>query len=72
MPQDKESKASDDIREPDSRREFLRKLGTTVGGAALTGGGAVGPLFGQSPLPSGYKFYRVLTAGDGGELQRVC
>ena len=66
MPQDKESKASDDIREPDSRREFLRKLGTTVGGAALTGGGAVGPLFGQSPLPSGYKFYRVLTAGDGG------
>lgn len=65
MPQDEESKASDDIREPDSRREFLRKLGTAVGGVALTGGGAVGPLFGQTPLPSGYNFYRVLTAGDG-------
>src|SRR5581483_6614255 len=65
MPHDKESKASDDICEPDSRREFLRKLGSALGGVALTGGGAVGPLFGQTPLPSGYKFYLVLTAGDG-------
>jgi len=65
MPQDKEWKAPDDIRESDSRREFLRKLGTALGGVALTGGGAVSPLFGQTPLPSGYNFYRVMTAGDG-------
>ncbi len=63
MPQDKESQASGDIREPDSRREFLRKLGTALGGVALTGGGAVGPLFGQTPLPSGYNFNIVWTAG---------
>lgn len=65
MPHDEESKAPRDIREADSRREFLRKLGAALGGVALTGGGAVGPLFGQTPLPSGYKFYRVLTANDG-------
>jgi hypothetical protein len=65
MPQDKESKASDDIRQSDSRREFLKKLGTALGGVALTGGGAVSPLFGQSPLPSGYNFHIVLKAGDG-------
>lgn len=65
MPQDKESKAFDDIRESDSRREFLKKLGTALGGVALTGGGAVAPLFGQTPLPSGYNFYLVMKAGDG-------
>jgi hypothetical protein len=65
MPQDRESKASEQIYESDNRREFLKKLGTALGGVALTGGGAVGPLFGQTQLPSGYKFYRVLTANDG-------
>ncbi|MBV8069158.1 MAG: hypothetical protein JO270_04585 [Acidobacteriaceae bacterium] len=65
MRQDEESNVSGDSRESDNRREFLKKLGTALGGVALTGGGAVAPLFGQAtPLPSGYKFYRVLTAND--------
>lgn len=62
MTQDQKSKASDDILKSDSRRDFLKILGTAVGGVALTGGAAP-PLFGQTPLPSGYKFFRVLTAG---------
>jgi hypothetical protein len=40
-----------------SRREFLRGLGTALGGVAI-GGGAVDTAFGQGGIPSGYTFYR--------------
>jgi hypothetical protein len=63
MTQDKESKAFENILKSDSRREFLKQMGVALGGVALTGGGAISPLFGQTPLPSGYNFYRVWTAG---------
>jgi hypothetical protein len=63
MTQDKESKAFENILKSDSRRGFLKQMGVALGGVALTGGGAVSPLFGQTPLPSGYSFYRVWTAG---------
>ena len=62
MSQDKE-KAFENILKSDSRREFLKQMGVALGGVALTGGGAIGPLFGQTPLPSGYNFYRVWTGG---------
>ena len=44
----------------ESRRDFLRGLGVTVGGAAI-GGGGIGTAFGQGAIPSGYTFHRVLT-----------
>jgi hypothetical protein len=62
MIQDKE-RASENILKSDSRREFLKQMGVALGGVALTGGGAIAPLFGQTPLPSGYNFYIVWTAG---------
>ncbi|AXC11915.1 hypothetical protein ACPOL_2599 [Acidisarcina polymorpha] len=46
-----------------SRRNFLRGLGTALGGVAL-GGGAVGAAFGQGGIPSGYTFYRLITVGN--------
>jgi hypothetical protein len=62
MIQDKKPGSSENILESDSRRDFLKILGTALGGVALAGG-AEPPLFGQTPLPSGYRFFRVLTAG---------
>jgi hypothetical protein len=47
----------------DNRRGFLRKFGTALGGVTLIGGGS-NFLLGQTALPSGYKFYRVLTTGE--------
>jgi hypothetical protein len=47
-----------------SRREFLKQVGGALGGLAITGG--LGANAGaQGAIPSGYKFYRVLTANDG-------
>jgi hypothetical protein len=63
MTQDKESRAFENILKSDSRREFLKQMGVALGGVALTGGGGIGPLFGQTPLPSGYNFNIVWTAG---------
>ncbi|MBV9265351.1 MAG: hypothetical protein JO061_04200, partial [Acidobacteriaceae bacterium] len=42
-----------------SRREFAKRIGTALGGVTLLGRNA----FAQ--IPSGYRFYRVLTANDG-------
>jgi hypothetical protein len=45
-----------------NRRQFLGTLGTAIGGVTLIGGGNF--LLGQTAaLPSGYRFYRVLTSG---------
>ena len=44
-----------------TRRDFARRIGTALGGVALLGRGR--NAFGQ--IPSGYTFYRVLTASDG-------
>jgi hypothetical protein len=46
-----------------SRRNFLRGLGTALGGVAI-GGGTAGIAFGQGGIPSGYTFYRFITVGD--------
>jgi hypothetical protein len=46
-----------------SRRNFLRGLGTALGGVAI-GGGTAGVAFGQGGIPSGYTFYRFITVGD--------
>jgi len=52
-----EENPSDNFSE--SRRDFLRGVGVTVGGAAI-GGGGIGSAFGQGAIPSGYTFHRVL------------
>ena len=46
-----------------SRRDFLRGLGTALGGVAI-GGGVTGAAFGQGGIPSGYTFYRLITVGS--------
>lgn len=53
----------EDKRHQLNRREFLGTLGTALAGVTLIGGGGSNLLFGQA-LPSGYKFYRVLTSGE--------
>jgi hypothetical protein len=55
-------KEAEDTRNLVNRRDFLRKLGTALGGVTLIGGGS-NLLLGQTALPSGYRFYRVLTTG---------
>ena len=56
-------KQAEDTRHRLNRREFLGTLGSALGGVTLIGGGNF--LLGQSAaLPSGYKFYRVLTTGQ--------
>lgn len=54
-------KEAQDPRHLLNRRDFLSRLGTALGGVTLIGGGNF--LLGQTALPSGYKFYRVLTTG---------
>jgi hypothetical protein len=46
-----------------SRRDFLRGLGTALGGVAI-GGGSVNTAFGQGGIPNGYTFYRLVTIGS--------
>ena len=54
---------SEEISDP-TRREFLKQVGGALGGLAIAGG--LGANAGaQGAIPSGYKFYRVLTANDG-------
>jgi len=62
-----------------TRRDFLKLAAASLGGAVLTGagvgcGGSIGRRFGSGPgggpplgdaLPNGYRFWRVLTTGDG-------
>src|SRR5215469_1045031 len=55
-------KQAEDTRHLLNRRQFLGTLGTALGGVSLIGGGNF--LLGQTALPSGYKFYRVLTTGE--------
>jgi hypothetical protein len=67
MPPDEYQKPAanhtEDARNLDNRRDFLRKFGTSLGGVTLIGGGGSNLLLGQTALPSGYRFYRVLTTG---------
>jgi len=50
-----------------SRRDILKTIGGVLGGVSLLGhGNARGQALGS--LPSGYKFYRVLTANEGGSF----
>jgi hypothetical protein len=47
-----------------TRREFLKQVGGALGGLAIAGG--LGANAGaQGAIPSGYKFYRVLTTKEG-------
>ena len=51
-----------------TRRDFLRVMGSALGGVALTTYGSSGHAAGGGSLgaiPNGYAFYRVWTANDG-------
>ncbi|MBV9502722.1 MAG: hypothetical protein JO138_25400 [Acidobacteriaceae bacterium] len=50
-----------------TRRDFVKAIGGTLAGVSLL---ATGRARGQAlgSLPSGYRFYRVLTAGQGGSI----
>jgi hypothetical protein len=50
-----------------TRRDFLKTIGGVLGGVSLLGhGSARGQAIGS--MPNGYKFYRVLTANEGGTI----
>ncbi len=52
-----------------SRRDALKRIGGVLGGVSLLGHGtARGQALGS--MPNGYKFYRVLSANQGGRLRR--
>ena len=50
-----------------TRRDFLKAIGGTLAGVSLL---ATGRARSQAlgSLPSGYRFYRILTAGQGGNV----
>lgn len=53
-----------------NRRDFLKTVGGVLGGVSLLGHGFVrGQALGS--MPNGYKFYRVLTASQGGRFGAV-
>ncbi|MBV8809224.1 MAG: hypothetical protein JO033_11165, partial [Acidobacteriaceae bacterium] len=57
----------DAISEKRTRRDFVKAIGGTLAGVSLLATGrARGKAIGS--LPSGYRFYRVLTAGQGGNF----
>ncbi|MEP6539387.1 MAG: hypothetical protein ABJF23_28880 [Bryobacteraceae bacterium] len=60
---------SDTIRKS-TRRDILKTVGGVLGGVSLLGHGtAQGQAIGS--LPSGYNFYRILTANEGGSFSGV-
>ena len=53
-----------------TRRDFVKAVGGVLGGISLLGhGSARGQALG--PIPNGYKFYRVLSANEGGTFNSV-
>jgi hypothetical protein len=62
-----DSYAMSDTTNKSSRRDVLKTIGGVLGGVSLLGHG---PARGQAlgSLPSGYKFYRVLRANEGGSF----